>query len=60
MGLVTTDEELPTLTGWNTGGESFRKKVTKETREIIDNNIQPLIIILKEEMDKKPTIKEDW
>ena len=59
-GIITTDEQLPTMTSWNTGPENFRKKVTKEIKDMIDENIKPLIDLLKAEMDKKPISKEDW
>lgn len=59
-GIITNQDQLSTMTGWNTGGESFRQKVTKELKETIENNIQPMIVLLKSEMEKKPATKEDW
>jgi len=61
LGTITNEEFLSTMKGAFAGGPlNYKIKVTNELRDKVKTHIEPIILLLKLEMDKKLATKEDW
>lgn len=61
LGLITSEEFLPTLTGWSQGGSTkFKIRVTNEIKDLITDRVELLIKSLVSSMNSTLSTKENW